>query len=127
MSSPLESQAESTEARGTASPNQSGRPAVIAMLSEALRETFRTSIRATEVRELNQAETDHALGVAFARARGNDLPVEHLLVCLKEAWAELPEAQKLPPDVRTESLSRIVTACIHAYFSDDVTSHRRAD
>ena len=49
-------------------------------------------------------------------ARTRAVTVERLVVMLKEAWWEMPEAERVLGHRRDEVLARVVTLCIDEYF-----------
>ena len=49
-------------------------------------------------------------------AQIRELPVERLVVTMKEAWWDLPEAERVLGHRREEVLARVVTLCIDEYF-----------
>jgi len=62
-----------------------------------------------DVRELMRRTCD------AARTRG--VRAEHLLVLLKEAWQELPEARRVPRHNAGDVLARVITVCVHEYYT----------
>ena len=53
-------------------------------------------------------------------ARACDARVEHLLILLKEACLELPEARRANHDDAQDTLARVITLCIEEYYGPRV-------
>jgi hypothetical protein len=54
-----------------------------------------------------------------SEAREKEMMPEHLLIVLKDTWAELPEVRALPETGhQVRLLQRVVTMCIKEYFSN---------
>lgn len=49
-------------------------------------------------------------------AQNREVTVERLVVMLKEAWWDMPEAERVLGHRREEVLGRVVTVCIDEYF-----------
>jgi hypothetical protein len=51
-------------------------------------------------------------------ARGVGLPIEHVLVMLKDEWRTTPESRQLRRQDAERLLERVVTLCIDEYYAD---------
>ena len=51
-------------------------------------------------------------------AHGLGLPIERLLVLLKEEWRDTPDARRLTRVDATSVLERVVTLCINEFYAD---------
>lgn len=49
-------------------------------------------------------------------AQNREVPAEGLVVMLKDAWWDMPEAERVLGHRREEVLSRVITLCINEYF-----------
>lgn len=89
-------------------------------LPELIEGTLRCALRLS----VSDAEVREAMRRACAVAREEGLQAERLVVALKRAWQELPEARKLLRDVREDTLFGVVTLCIKEYYAPAARSAR---
>ena len=50
-------------------------------------------------------------------AHAHGIRAEQLLLLIKDAWRELPEARRVPRHAAGDVLSRLITICIHEYYA----------
>jgi hypothetical protein len=60
-----------------------------------------------------------------AEARLRQLPIERLIIAIKQAWATLPELRTQLGDDAAEVLSSAISVCIEQYFSRSEQLRRR--
>ncbi len=73
--------------------------------------------RAARVEDAVDADARELVRRTCNTARERGLRAEQLLLVLKEAWRELPEAQRIPRYNSLEVLARVITVCIHEYYA----------
>ena len=88
-----------------------------AQLRDATDGAIRRTLRAAARGDASDAEIRSALDSACAVARQHAVPAEQLIILLKECWRELPEAQRLVRTEADETMARVVTMCIGAYYA----------
>lgn len=86
-----------------------------------LRALARETVSAALRPELQGSAGDHVLRKLLRQACGvahtHDARVERLLVVLKEAWRELPQARHRTHTEAQAPLARVVTLCIEEYYA----------
>ena len=75
------------------------------------------ALRAAARGDASDTEIRSALDSACTVAHQHAVPAEQLLILLKECWRELPEAQRLVRTDAHETMARVVTMCIDAYYA----------
>lgn len=88
-----------------------------AQLRDATDSTIRFTLRAAARGDASDAEIRSALDSACTVARQHAVPAEQMIILLKECWRELPEAQRLHRTDADETMARVVTMCIDAYYA----------
>jgi hypothetical protein len=56
--------------------------------------------------------------------KSRHLPIEQILVALKQAWAAIPEVRAQFGERNAEVLSMVVSVCIERYFADSERRRR---
>lgn len=92
---------------------EAGHARLRVLADRALRRAARPARAEDRVDSLVRELICHACDVAHECG----VPAERLLLVLKEAWWELPEARHLPRPDAGEVLARTITVCIHEYYA----------
>jgi hypothetical protein len=58
------------------------------------------------------------LAILCAQAKRDTVPIEQLVVSVKQAWRSLPQQRIRLGDLGGEVLTAVVTVCIEEYFAD---------
>ncbi|HEX2780078.1 MAG TPA: hypothetical protein VHM30_11290 [Gemmatimonadaceae bacterium] len=69
-------------------------------------------------------QTRELLRSASVHARADGLRAEQLLLVVKAAWVELPEARRAPRDTADATLARVITRCIDEYYTEQPPPRR---
>ncbi len=78
----------------------------------AIRRALRAAARGAFDDELRSALDD-----ACTAARDHGVPVEQLIILLKECWGELPKTQCVVRSEADVTIARVVTMCIRVYYA----------
>jgi hypothetical protein len=80
---------------------------------------LRAAIRQYLIDDSSSEPVRDALARMASEARDKKMMPEHVLIALKDTWAELPEVRALPETGhQVRLLQRVVTMCIKEYFSN---------
>ena len=86
-----------------------------------LRALARGAVRAALLAEQRgvglDGEVRHFFHVICVVARAHGTPVERVLILIKEAWREQPEARPRRYADAEDSLARVITVCIEEYYA----------
>lgn len=94
-----------------------------AQLRDLARNTVRAALRAEQRGGAAEGEVRMLLRQACDSAHLQDAHVERLLILLKEAWRELPQARHRTHNEAQAPLARVVTLCIEEFYA--TTPRRR--
>ena len=84
---------------------------------ELARGTVRTALRPDARFDRADGEVRRLIRQTCDLARAHDIAVERLLVVVKQAWVELPEARQASHTAGWGTLDRVVTLCIEEYYA----------
>ncbi len=90
-----------------------------AHLRELADVALRRVARVAQLEEKVDVGTQELIGHTCTVARERGVRVEQVVLLLKEAWRELPEARGLPRHDASDMLAQTITVCIRAYYSRD--------
>lgn len=91
--------------------------ALVAEIGELLRASVRSLPSSTLASPSLRAQALVApMGRLCATARRKELPIEMLIVALKQSWATLPEVRAYIGDGHSEVLTTAITVCIEEYY-----------
>jgi len=88
-----------------------------AQLRDLADEALRRACGAARLGDVVDEETRELMRRSCDVAHERGLQAEQLLLLLKQAWRELPEAQRLPHHEAGDGLARVITVCIHEYYA----------
>jgi hypothetical protein len=99
--------------------------ALVAQVGALLRELLAShSVAELLDRRTGPAAISGAMTQLCSIGRSRHLPIEQILVALKQAWATLPEVRAQFGERHAEVLSMVVSACIEQYFVDSERRRR---
>ena len=82
------------------------------------RELLREALRAQRGGRWSDESVRARTRAVCACAHANGLPIERVLVTLKQEWRGTPEARRFRRFEATTVLERIVTLCINEFYAD---------
>lgn len=80
---------------------------------------LRHAARVAELEDKEDPGVHELIGRACTVARDRGVRAEQVVLLLKDAWRELPEARRLPRHDASDMLARTITVCIRAYYKRD--------
>ncbi len=91
-----------------------GEPTRLDRLTDAL---LRSALAADAREQPSITDVANAVDEVCVEAHARELRAEQMLVILKSRWRRLPDAHDASRDEASETLARVVTLCIRAYYA----------
>ena len=117
MTMPSESMQSETMRPVAASLTGNGSTVGDAHLRELADVALRRAARVAQLEEKADLVVHELIGRTCSLARERGVRVEQVVLLLKEAWRELPEARRLPRHDASDMLARTITVCIRSYYT----------
>lgn len=92
-------------------------PAAAHVISGAGLTALRSAVQAQLRGERPESALQRAIQLLCAEAHRSGLRVEQLLVTLKQAWASLPEVERLLPTPRATVREHLIAMCIEEFYA----------